>query len=483
MRRSLSSLATTFALAAALLAQTPAPARIRVGDEISVYVFGEKEMTTTTTPLVVQTDGAIYVPRVGRIVVAGLTATEAQNRLLARLRKILVNPTATLSLSKQRTNSVFVVGGKESVLPYTAETDLRQVLAAAQVQGDIDLLQVTVFRDGHQLASFPATDLTSGRTGAFSGPLLPNDFVVFEPKPYIRVWVVGTVLKPGHVRLNEGDDVYKAIAEAGDLAIEPAGAPTRLRSDYVVTIRRGPETISVPLVDEPGRSPVKLENGDTVSVQPPTQVRITFTGYARTPGERFFKAGTSLATAVGAEGGAVAGTPATATAPPEPEGSLRSVILFHNGIASFHDLSPRPSGPIGEQGPALADGDVVFIPRNERKIYVFGAVNRVGRVQLEDNRVYHLSDAVAEAGGLLATNGVASGGTLTRVSVGRPGTDGKLEVKTYRLDKFLKSGDATENPVLRPDDVVYVDTSRGLTFQSAVSAISAALLLNSFTKL
>lgn len=479
MRRSLVPFATTFVLATALFAQTTAPARIRVGDEMEVYVFGEKELTG---PVTVQTDGAIYVPRVGRIVVAGLTATEAQNRLLVRLRKIFVNPTATLSLSKQRSNAVFAVGGKESVIPYTEDTDLRQVLAAAQVQGDLDLLQVSVIRNGKSLGTFPVTDVAGGKQGS-SISLRPNDVVVFERKPFIRVWVVGTVLKPGRVQLNEGDDVYRAIAEAGDLAVEPTGGPTRLRSDYVVTIRRGPQTITVPLVYEAGHQPVKLENGDTVSVQPPTQVRVTFTGYAKNPGEKIYKAGTSLATAVGAEGGAAPGTPPTASAPAEPEGSLRGVILFHNGVASFHDLSPRPSGPIGEQGPPVEDGDVVFIPRNERKIYVFGAVNRVGRIPFEDNRVYRLSDAVAEAGGLIPSNGAASGGTLTRVSVGRPGVDGKLEVKTYRLDKFVKSGDATQNPVLRPDDVVYVDTSRGLTLQSLTTAISAALLLYSASRI
>ena len=479
VRRSFLFLATTFALATGVVAQTTAPARIRVGDDLALYVFGEKELTEGVT---VQSDGAIYVARLGRVLVAGLTANEAQDRILLRLRKILVNPIATVSITHQRGNAVYVVGGKEGVLPYTAETDLRQVLAGAQIQGDTDLLQVSVFRNGRRLANFPFSDLTSGRAGTFSGPLQPNDFVVVEPKPTIQVWVVGTVLKPGKVRLSIGDDVYKAIAQAGDLAVAPAGGPTTLRTDYVVTIRRGPDTIPVPLVDEPGRRPVRLEDGDTVSVQPPTQVRVTFTGYARTPGERFFKAGVSLSTAVGAEGGAATGAAATANAPAESEGSLRSVILFHNGVATFHDLSPRPSGPIGEQGPVLGDGDVVFIPRNERKIYVFGAVSRVGRVQLDDNRTYHLADAVAEAGGITVGNGTVAGGTLTRVSVGRPGPDGRLEVKTYRLDKFVRDGDMTQNPVLRPDDVVYVDTSQGLTFQSAVNAISAALLLDSLTR-
>ena len=480
MRRFVLLLATLLVLAAALFAQAPrpgvpVPSRIAIGDELTVYVYGEKELTG---PFTVQTDGAIYVPRVGRLVVSGLTAREAQSRLLARLRTLLVDPTATVSIGKQRGSSVYVVGGTEGVLPYGPETDLRQIYAAAKVETDPDLLNVSVFRNGRRIASLSATELTSGRPGVFNGPLQANDLVVFEPKPFLRVWVVGTVQKPGRVRLNVGDDVYRAIAEAGDLAQEPANGPTRLRSDYVVTVRRGPETFEVPLVVDPSEPPLKLEQGDTVSVQPPSQVRVTFTGFARSPGERFYKEGTRLATAVGDEGGAAPATTAVAgVAQPEGEGSLKGVILFHNGLASFHDLSPTPDGPVATVTPVLGDGDVVYIPRNERTLYVFGQVGRVGRVTMQDNRAYRLSDAVAEAGGTNAN------GTLTRVSVGRAGPDGRLVVKTYRLDKFIKSGDEKENPLLQPRDVVYVDSTRGLTFQSAASAISAALLLNSVFRL
>lgn len=469
--------AALLALAPALVAQSTRPARIRVGDEVTVYVYGDKEISGT---YVVQNDGSIYPPRVGRLIVAGLTATEAQARLIARLRTFLVEPTATFSITKQRGNAVFVVGGTEGVVPFGPETDLRQVYAAAGVKEDPDLIQVGVFRNGRRIATMSATDLTSGRPGVFSGPLQPNDLVVFELKPYMRVWVVGTVQKGGKLRLNQGDDVYRAIAEAGDVRPETADGIKRLRSEYTVTVRRGPETIRVPLVPDPTKAPLRLEDGDTVSVQPPTQVRVTFTGYARNPGERVYREGTRLSTAVGEEGGAAPATASTTGAAlgglNESEGTLRGVVLFHNGVASIHDLGPTTRGPNAEPGPTLADGDVVYVPRNERTFYALGSVGRPGRVTMDDNRTYRLTDAVAEAGGVTAA------GTLTRVSLARPGPDGKLIVKTYRLDKFVKGGDERENPILQPKDVVYVDTSRGLSFSSLTSAISAGLLLNNLTK-
>ena len=96
---------------------------------------------------------------------------------------------------------------------------------------------------------------------------------------------------------------------------------------------------------------------------------------------------------------------------------------------------------------------------------------------MNDTREYRLSDAVSEAGGM------ATGGTLTRVTLGRPGEDGKLVMKTYRLDKFIKGGDVSNNPVVAPNDVVYVDTSKGITLSTLGNILSSALLLNSLRRL
>ena len=209
----------------------------------------------------------------------------------------------------------------------------------------------------------------------------------------------------------------------------------------------------MPVVPQPNARPIRLEDGDTVSVRPPNLVRVTLTGLAREPGERRFRGGTTLATAVGAAGGAAPASTLNGTT--EAAGSLKGVILFHNGLASFHDLSPSAQGPQEGTTPVLSDGDVIYIPRNEKRLYVFGSVARPGSVAMEDNRTYRLADAVAQGGG------VTTGGALTRVSLARPGADGRLVAKTYRLDRFIRSGDEAENPILQPNDVVYVDTTRG----------------------
>jgi hypothetical protein len=101
--------------------------------------------------------------------------------------------------------------------------------------------------------------------------------VVFEPKPFIRVWVTGSVKLPGRIRLSEGDDVYRAIAAAGDIPA-PAVGPAPLRSEISVVVRRGPQVVNVPLVPDVKGEPFRLEDGDTVIVEPPAKVRVVFAG-------------------------------------------------------------------------------------------------------------------------------------------------------------------------------------------------------------
>ena len=77
MRRFALILFALLALVGLSVGQSTAPSRIRVYDELRVYVYGNKDVSGDFS---VQTDGAIYVPRLGRIVVNGLTAPKRHRR-------------------------------------------------------------------------------------------------------------------------------------------------------------------------------------------------------------------------------------------------------------------------------------------------------------------------------------------------------------------------------------------------------------------
>lgn len=436
------------------------PAKIRVGDEISVFLYDD---STLTGSYVVQSDGAIYLPRIGRFGAAGKTAEQLQSLVLTKVKTFLKDPIMTVSLRRQRPQSVFLIGGASGQLDLFPETDLRSLFAQAKVGTDPDLLQISVFRGAQRLVQMNASDLLSSQQKSWNGPIQPNDIIIIEPKPFVRVWVLGTVKNPGRLRMDRGDDIYKAIALAGDI-VTPATGIIPQRSELNVTVRRGPDTMRFPLVPNPTASPFVLEDGDTISVQPPPKIRVTFAGESRSVGESVFSEGIHLGSALSATGMTINGT-------------ARRVALFRNGQASIYDASTRPGEPVPSLGPELQQGDIIFVPYNERAYFVFGEVQKPGRYPMIDNRTYHLADAIGDSGG------ASQSGSVRHITVARPTGQGKFQITSYKLDEFLKGGKVQNNPVIEEGDVVYVNRPNGLGFSAITQALSSALYLQAVTKL
>ena len=97
----------------------------------------------------------------------------------------------------------------------------------------------------------------------------------------------------------------------------------------------------------------------------------------------------------------------------------------------------------------VQDGDVVFVPFAQ-SAYVIGAVTRPGNVLLQDNMTLTRAIAMCKGKNIkLASNYV----TILRV-----GGNGKREVIPVDLSQVLK-GEETD-PVLKPNDIVYVHESK-----------------------
>src|SRR5688500_19072432 len=134
------------------------------------------------------------------------------------------------------------------------------------------------------------------------------------------------------------------------------------------------------------------------------------------------------------------------------------------------------SAPAGGGKPApfdLETGDLVYVQRNERAIHVFGEVAKSGKVLMEDQKEYRLSDALALAGGL------SDKGTLRRVYLARPGPDGKVVIQQFNLDEYLKDGKAASNPVLQSGDSVLFGQPKGFNLSVVSQVVSTGLLFQS----
>jgi protein involved in polysaccharide export with SLBB domain len=447
------------------------PLLLKPTDVLQVTVFAHPEYSGEYT---IQSDGAIYATGVGRVTVSGKTVETVQRIIQNRLGAVLMHPYLSVILKTERRLVVFVTGGTvmnlggsgpTGVVPYDASLDLRKVFAQAGKLDDYDELTVTVFRNGVAIHHVDPAKLMRGVGNEWDGPLQPDDVIVINPAAYARAWVLGSVRHPSEVKLKEGEDVYQAIALAGDFDITPTGTAQPgetnlrvIREDFRITIRRGPDTIPVPTTPKPSAAPIVIEPGDTIYVQETPKIRVSVMGEVNRPGEQVINAGGTLPTAISGAGG------------PTAQGTIRNVFLYRRGEMYTLDALNQ-QGNYNMATKPLEAGDVIVVPENKRAFYVFGEVISPGRKLMDDKRRIYLADAIS------AANGLNARGTNRRMVLLRPDKTGKMVATQYNFDEYTKDGNVAANPEIEPGDVVYVSTPRGVTLGTALEVASAALIV------
>jgi protein involved in polysaccharide export with SLBB domain len=470
-------------LACCLLAQAPSPLKIGVGDRLLVTVVGYKEYSGTYE---VVSDGSISGPGFGVVVVAGETLNQITTVLTAKLRDSVNDPRVYVSLESERPKVIFVIGipiglstasapvrpgdsarVPQGQVPLVPETTVRSVLAGTSLGDRPDLLEAVLVRDGVTFKLIDVDKLLKGDPNEFDGPLMPNDVLIVRPKPVVKVWLVGGFRAPGDHLVPAGITVDQAISLLGgyDPTSVAGGSPdaqTSFINRAKVELRRGDEVKTLSAISGAPDRQQTIEPGDVFTLVLPKSVNITVAGYVQHSGEVFVDSSAGVLAAVAKAGG------------PTPNGGLNGVLVFRGNEVYRLDLGPQAFGKKPLQFELHGD-DLVYVPENRNSIQVLGTVLKSGVQYLPlDGRPYRLSEALANAGGLIETVG-----TLRRVAVERPDGTGKYKSTLYNLDEFLKDGKASANPVLQPGDVLYFGTPKGFSVNGLIQVLSIAALLNS----
>jgi len=205
-------------------APTPAPEyRLGAGDVLEVIVFGNEDLSRTTT---VQPTGSISLPLLGEVPLAGLTVSEAKQKLTSLLaRDFLVNPQVDVKVKEYQSQFVTVLGevnspGRKGL---RGRTKLIDVLVDAggftpRASGEVSITRAEGTFDGgaHVLrlrfgsASPSAIDQINMELVLRSG-----DVITALPKFYVTV--EGEVTRPGRYVLDGDLTVTGAISTAGGL--------------------------------------------------------------------------------------------------------------------------------------------------------------------------------------------------------------------------------------------------------------------------
>lgn len=235
--------------------------RIGVGDTIRITVYQSPDLSLETR---VNEGGAISYPLLGRVQLAGLTVTAAEQHIASELKRrdFVKDPQVIIVVTQVRANQVNVLGqvGKPGRYPLDL-TGMRLTEVLALAGGVVagvgsDTIVLTGTRDGRPFRhEVDLPRLFSPNGTSEDMVVAPGDTVWVDRAP--QIYMYGEIQHPGVMRLERGMTVMQAVAAGG-------GATPRGTLKGLKVTRRGPDGKMQTL--EPSMED-SLKDGDVVFIR------------------------------------------------------------------------------------------------------------------------------------------------------------------------------------------------------------------------
>ena len=242
-------------------AADPDQSRIGPGDTIRITVYQSPDLSMETR---VNETGAISYPLLGRVQLAGLTVTAAEQHIASELKRrdFVKDPQVQIVVTQVRANQVNVLGqvGRPGRYPLDL-TGMRLTEVLALAGGIVagvgsDTVVVTGTRDGKSFRKdVDMPSLFRAGNGAEDIVIAPGDSVFVDRAP--QIYMYGEIQHPGPIRLERGMTVMQAVAAGG-------GATPRGTLRGLKVTRTGPDGKQQTL--EPTMEDT-LRNGDVVYIR------------------------------------------------------------------------------------------------------------------------------------------------------------------------------------------------------------------------
>ncbi len=404
--------------------------RLGVGDEIVINVWGDVDMQLTR---VVDRDGAIILPRVGKIPCAGRTLEDVDQSIRERLASIhssiAVDGDASgegagtfveVTLGHLRAIRVFVVGN--AVRPGSYElSSVSTVLTALYAAGgpsDLGTYRaIEVVRGGKTVGRFDLYDYLLGGSRAQDITLQEGDTVFIGDRgPAVRM--TGAVRRPMHYEMAGEESLADLIRFAGGFSA--AAAPEVIRIERILppALRRAgqPDKVFLDVAYDAASmrsadgQPVTVLDGDVITVDgigERLENWVEVRGHVKRPGRYEFREGMTvsdlLAVAEGLWPDAL--TERAVIDRTEPDKSYLSVAVPLAGVLDGSVTAP-----------ALQAQDVLHVfarweIQERPRVHITGEVHQPLSVDFRAGMT--LRDLILKAGGL------KEGANLLRAEVSR----------------------------------------------------------------
>jgi polysaccharide biosynthesis/export protein len=447
--------------------QVPADYVVGPGDTLEIQLFGSE---TSRYELTVQRDGRINFPKLGPMMVGGLTFDATRELIEQRVAKQFIGTRVGVTMGDLRSIRVFVLGEAEKPGSYTV-SGLSTMTNALFVSGGVktigSLRNIQLKRNGHLVTTLDLYDLLLHGDTSGDKQLMPGD-VIFIPPIGNTVSVYGAVQRPAIYELKGEKTAGQAIDIAGGLLPD---ADAKLGELERILPSQLHETRNIDLTLAESRA-TPLANGDKLDIpriRPTLENSVELTGYVYRPGQFQYRAGMRLTDVLGSFNELRPNADPhyimiRRIVPPEDRVEVISADLRHalaaRGSAADPELHPRDKLYVFNLSasrerilePIIRDLELQANPDvPEQLVTIDGRVKAPGKYPLEPKM--HISDLI-RAGGSLEDAAYRGTAELTRYAV----VDGDAR-KTELIPVDLAAiwhGEAAADLLLQPYDVLVI---------------------------
>ncbi len=434
-------------------ASIPPDYPLNIGDTISIALAGSVDGSVSVE---IDTEGKIFLPKVGTIVLAGVRYRDLHDVVSAALGRQYRGYTVTVSIKKLRGIRVYVTGFASNPGAYSVNslsTLVNAVLAAGGPSSGGSLRSAKLFRNGKLVTDFDLYDMIL-RGDRSRDAILQNEDVLYISPLGRQVAVTGSVNGEAIYEAREGESIASLVGYAGGV--------NDLADDSRVFLYRltEPKLINGQQIDRAEVASTLVKGGDILQIvsegtlQRPIKnqaVLVRLEGEVNAPGNYFVPPNTTLSQVLAQAGGLTQQAFAFGTrlerlsvkrqqrqsfveAIDQLEFSLLSTPLSSSTIgAGDRNLelqsakgaleklrAAEPDGRIVLDLPfdqpnlpadlILENNDRIVIPSRPVTVGVFGAVYRPASFLINPGQRIRIRDYVERAGGKLrAADG---GGTI-----------------------------------------------------------------------
>lgn len=426
--------------------------RLGPGDAVFIDIYGasQKSIETTVAP-----DGMITIEGFGPINVNGLTVSQANARVRAKMGRRYSSSKIRLSIGSTHSIMINVMGEVKRPGTYTlsAFSTAFNALYAAGGPSDLGTLRnIKVYRSNRLVSHIDVYDYL--QNGRLSGNIKLADGDVIVVGAYdCLVNVTGKVKRPMYYEMTRNESL-------GTLLRYAAGFSGDAYTKSVRVFRKTGREYSIFNVNEFDFSSFRLSDGDSISVDsviPRYENMVEIKGAVFRPG--MYQVGGDIQTVKSLIEAADGLTESAFTARAvmhrrKADRTLKVISVDVDGILS---------GKVADI--PLQNEDVLFIPTKQdvmqqQTITIHGEVQFPGVYKYADNET--LEDFILQAGGLTNTASTAKVDVSRRMIDPAATTADSITALTYSFS--LKDGfviDGEQGFILQPYDEVYVRRSPG----------------------